>query len=178
MGGRELKAFGYEYFGFPVAVGRPSWTLCSIRNRGTDILPGIGIVYEHGPPVFIRWPYFFAHQADDSFQKGVPGADEGRDGLLIDFGLLKTNPPHTFSGSEPRCRSACPRSRTLSGTWGDLPTPSLPPFYLTAEMLERLDEEALNVMRLEPLCLSPFHFEGVISWTRAAGIVSFVRARR
>ena len=88
----------------------------------------------------------------------MAGADEGGDRLLVDLVLLeadslilrldrRTGPDLTIPLADAH------------GNMGDLPAPFLAALDPAAQMLKRLNKEALDVVRLKTLCLGAFHIK-------------------
>jgi hypothetical protein len=99
-----------------------------------------------------------AHEADDSLEQRVAWIDEGCDGLLVDLALLEADALILLLERRAASDLAVPFSNT-ERDMGDLPAAFIAALDLATEVLECLDEEALDVMRLETLSFGSLHLE-------------------
>ena len=150
-------SFSETMCGFPVAVVRASWTLCSSSTTADNASPGIGFV-DQDCALPHQIAVLLAYDADHSFEKRVAGSDEDGDGLLVDLVLIEADalvaPLDSSAGTNLPVAFA-------NGGWnvGDLPAAFLAPFHASAKMLEGFHEKALDVARLESLRLGALHLE-------------------
>lgn len=60
------------------------------QEQGGDLVAGIGVVDQHSP-LLHQVVVLLAHHADHRIQQRMAGADEGRDRLPVDPGLLEAD---------------------------------------------------------------------------------------
>jgi hypothetical protein len=127
------------------------------QKQGGDLVTAIGIVDEDSTR-FHQMIVAFANQADDGFQQRMAWTDEGRDRLLIDAALFKTD---ALVFLLQRCARAYLAVTLADRQWDmrDFPTLVFPWLDLSAEVLECLDKEALDMMWLKTLRISTLHLQ-------------------
>src|SRR3546814_13692018 len=86
----------------------------------------------------------------------MSGTDEGGDGLLVDAALLEADPLVLLLDRSANADETIALANADRDV-GDLVAPFFPPLQPAAKVLEGLDEEALDVMRLEALRLGTLH---------------------
>lgn len=99
-----------------------------------------------------------AHDADHRFEQRMTRAHECRDRLLVDPALFETDALILLLDRRAGADLAIPLAdpdRDVS----DLPTPLFPALHLAAQMLESFNEEALDMVRLQPLSLGALHLQ-------------------
>src|SRR3546814_19068457 len=88
----------------------------------------------------------------------MSGTDEGGDGLLVDAALLEADPLVLLLDRSANADETIALANADRDV-GDLVAPFFPLLQPAAKVLEGLDEEDLDVMRLEALRLGTLHLE-------------------
>ena len=131
---------------------------------------GIGFIHQDRSLAHDRL-ILLPDQADHGFQQRVPWTDERRDRLLIDQALVEADSLILLLDRRPGADLTIALADTHRDK-GDFPTPFLPALQPAAEMLERLDEKALDMMRLKALRFGPLHLQAqLVDFGRGHGVV-------
>ena len=141
----------------PELVFRPSSIPVSHQENRLNVFAWIAFVH-HDSAQFHEVAVLLTYDADNRFQKRMPRTYELRHWLLIDVLLVETDALeallHRCTGSDQPVTFPY-----ANGYMCNLEAAFLPILDAASEMLEGFHEEALNVMRLQPLRFCPLHLQ-------------------